>query len=74
MGNLLFEPCGCGSTVFYMPQRISGICDFWVNADGTAADNSNMYDGLMHKDTRLYYRCVECDRRAKELTYDEVRV
>lgn len=66
-----FKSCTCGSTVFYIRQQIKGTCNFCVNADGSVADNSNMHDFLIYTNLRTYYRCVDCDKRAREVE-DEI--
>lgn len=64
---MIFETCKCGCTEFYMLQSISGTCNFIVNVNGEATDNSSMHDNLTYTDMRKHYRCCECDRRAKEV-------
>ena len=57
-----FYPCKkCGGTVAVMKQKMSGFLYFRVNLDGSAEDNSDMYDSLDIKDCWKNYRCVECN-------------
>ena len=57
-----FYPCKkCGGTVAVMKQKMSGFSYFRVNLDGSAEDNSDMYDFLDIKDCWKNYRCVECN-------------
>ena len=68
-----FKRCQCGSETFYMRQNVTGMCDFYINCNGEEADNSGLHDNLLYKDARKYYRCANCDRRAKEAADDPKR-
>lgn len=63
-------PCKCGNDEFYMMQRVEGYCYFYVDVNGEPTDNSALHDGLEYKDTRKFYRCSKCDKRAKEVIND----
>ncbi|MGG8343413.1 hypothetical protein [Streptococcus uberis] len=63
-----FEKCKCGSTLFYMRQSLSGICDYILDCDGNSDNNEGLYESIIHKDTRKHYRCYNCDKVAKEVT------
>lgn len=60
-----FKTCTCGSTKFYMLQRIKGYCNFYVDQFGEPTDNGGIHDGLEYKDVRKHYRCAICDKKAK---------
>lgn len=61
-----FKPCECGSELFYMRQKISGYGNFFINADGSEADNEDMYAYVSHRDARKHYRGANCDKIAQE--------
>lgn len=50
-----------------MKQRISGYGEFFINADGSEADNGELYAFVDHRDARKYYRCANCDKVAKKI-------
>jgi hypothetical protein len=50
-----------------MRQRIYGEGDFYINADGSEADNNDLYGYMKHKDKWKSYRCAECDRKADKI-------
>lgn len=62
-----FKPCKCGSGLFYMRQRICGEGDFYINADGSEADNEVLYASVNHKDKWKFYRCAECGKKAERV-------
>ena len=60
-----FKTCQCGSNAFYMLLHIKGTGCYYVDNNGQPLDNAGIHDGLEYKDARKYYRCANCDRRAK---------
>lgn len=67
MVNMEIKICECGSNRFYMKQYISGVCHFIVDNHGEPAENYEMHDNLTYRDARKHYRCVDCERIAKEI-------
>lgn len=64
-----FKRCQCGSEMFYMRQNVTGTIDYIVGIDGEPNAYVS-YDNINYNDSRKYYRCIECDRRAKEVQDD----
>ena len=63
---MAFKRCICGSEIFYIRQRVSGICDFYVKCNGEEVDNGGLHDDLIYTNISKYYRCENCDRFAIE--------
>jgi uncharacterized protein with PIN domain len=53
----------CGNDEsYYVEQRVTGKINFYINYDGTEAENSEMYEHLKHK-TLKYGYCSNCNKR-----------
>lgn len=60
----------CGSNEgYYEKNRVSGEVVIYYNFDGSAADNSDMYDYLSYKPKSKYAFCAACNKRLFKL-YD----
>ncbi|BDZ30609.1 hypothetical protein MH1LPH_10750 [Lactiplantibacillus brownii] len=57
----------CGKTDFHTKMRLSGSSEFHFHGDGTKADNSDMYDGIVDKQTSKYCWCSNCGMRLFEV-------
>lgn len=64
-----FKRCQCGSETFYMRQNVTGTIDYPVNID-CEIDGYISFDNINYHNARKYYRCIVCDRRAKEVQDD----
>jgi hypothetical protein len=47
---------------YYVKEKVSGSIYYYYNFDGSQADNSSMYDHLIHKGGKVAY-CKNCDKR-----------
>lgn len=53
----------CGSTGFYVKQRIFGYGEYYVDTTGKEMDNSGIHSRLDYKDVGKYAYCADCDKR-----------
>lgn len=55
----------CGNDVeFYIKEQYRGSCRFYFRTDGVEADNSQIYDGAIHKQGKYVY-CANCHKTIK---------
>lgn len=59
-----FKECPfCGSESYYMKQSYKGTCYYYINFDGSDADNTETHGGAEYKNTSKFAFCSECNKK-----------
>lgn len=74
MGNLYIDKnikaCPyCGSQEYYIKQRFSGVCNYYMRFDGKETENGGLHSNADYKCTSKYAWCRECNKRLFKLDY-----
>lgn len=57
----------CGSRMFTVRQKISGVGEYYVNMQTGEVDCSNLYNSLAYKNIGKYAVCTGCGRKLFEI-------
>lgn len=57
----------CGGETYYIKQHYSGDGVYYLNFDGSEADNSEFHASAEYRNTSKYAWCADCHKRLFKL-------